>query len=638
MGISCPATSQFAEKDSLLRIINSSSPDSLRSDALNEFAFYMFDYNVDSSIILAKEAERIALQSNNKRQEARALKNIGISFDIKGKTDSALLYFDQALLIARNNQLHPTLANIITDIANAWYAAGNYELALRHHFDALRLREEYKARKEIAQTFNNIALVYRSRRDYANAVKYNRLSLQIKQELDNKQGIVNSSINLGSCYQYMGRYDSALFYAQKVMTLAFVPQDKNEGKANYASALTGLKRLKEAKEVFTSLLPDLDREEEQSAYVSCLQGLGAIALLQGEVDTAIAFFGKGVIYARQYNDREFVASFYKQLANAYSQKNDFSNAYRFNLAEQSLRDSLLNEENLRQINEMNAVYEKDRQEQQIGELTSQVSVSEQNAIRNRQQRNLFLLATVFLLALASVILYAFYNNRRKNKLLSQQKKLIEQSLRDKEVLMREIHHRVKNNLQVVTSLLNLQSHYIDDEKAYSAVQAGRNRVQSMALIHQFLYRDAGNLTTLRIRDYIKELLSYIEDSNHHSEMKVQISQQVDDLELDIDTVVPLGLIINELVSNAYKYAFNGKESGTIMVSLTQTPDFSNILLRVSDDGIGMKEDLTDKKNYSFGYRMIKAFAEKLEAKLSVESVNGTTVSLLIPAININNHE
>jgi two-component sensor histidine kinase len=154
--------------------------------------------------------------------------------------------------------------------------------------------------------------------------------------------------------------------------------------------------------------------------------------------------------------------------------------------EQSLRDSLLNDENIRQINEMNAVYEKDKQQQQIGALTDQISVSEQNAERSKQQRNLFLLAFVFSMALATVVLYAYNNNRKKNKLLLVQKQQIEQSLKEKEgVLMREIHHRVKNNLQVVTSLLNLQSHYIEDEKAYSAVQAGRNRVQSMALIHQF---------------------------------------------------------------------------------------------------------------------------------------------------------
>jgi tetratricopeptide (TPR) repeat protein len=96
---------------------------------------------------LAKQAEEKAVKAGSIRQLARAFKNSGISYDIKGKTDSALLFFEKALALAKQHQLHPTLANIITDVANAYYAAGNYELALRHHFDALRLREGYKTKK-----------------------------------------------------------------------------------------------------------------------------------------------------------------------------------------------------------------------------------------------------------------------------------------------------------------------------------------------------------------------------------------------------------------------------------------------------------------------------------------------------------
>jgi len=619
-------------------VIKSAAHDSIKSDALNEFAFYMFDYNVDSSVILAKQAEEKAVKAGSIRQLARAFKNSGISYDIKGKTDSALLFFEKALALAKQHQLHPTLANIITDVANAYYAAGNYELALRHHFDALRLREGYKTKKEIAQTYNNLALVYRSRKDYANAVKYNHLSLGLKMELGNKQGIVNSSINLGSCYQYMSKYDSALYYAKQVMELAIVPQDVHEGKANYASALIGLKRYAEAEKIFIALLPVLDKNEEQASYISCQQGLGTIALAQGKTEAAINFFNAGVIYARQYNDREFVATFYSQLAKAYSSNNDYSNAYRYNLMEQSLQDSLLNDENIRQINEMNAVYEKDKQLQQIGVLTDQVTVSEQKAERSKQQRNLFLLASVFSMALAAVVLYAYSNNRKKNKLLSVQKQQIEQSLKEKEVLMREIHHRVKNNLQVVTSLLNLQSHYIEDEKAYSAVQAGRNRVQSMALIHQFLYRDVGNLTSLHIKEYIQELLAHIEGTNRKTGTMITLEQQADDVELDIDTVVPLGLIINELVTNAYKYAFAGRAEGHIRVSFTRQPDTNGYLLRVADDGNGMMENPLLRKINSFGYRMIKAFSEKLEAKLSIDTQKGTIVSLFIPFVKNMGHE
>ncbi len=176
---------QFAEKDSLLHICSSTAHDSVKSDALNELAFYMFDYNVDSSILFAYRARELAIRSGNVRQQARAIKNIGISYDIKGKTDSAIFFLNQALSLAKQFNLHPSQANILTDIANAYYAAGSYELALRNHFEALQLREGYKANKEISQSYNNIALVYRSRKDYVNALRYNQLSLQIKKQLNN---------------------------------------------------------------------------------------------------------------------------------------------------------------------------------------------------------------------------------------------------------------------------------------------------------------------------------------------------------------------------------------------------------------------------------------------------------------------
>ena len=187
-------------------------------------------------------------------------------------------------------------------------------------------------------------------------------------------------------------------------------------------------------------------------------------------------------------------------------------------------------------------------------------------------------------------------------------------------------------------MLNLQSHYIEDEKAYSAVQAGRNRVQSMALIHQFLYRDVGNLTSLHIKDYIQELLAHIEDTNLKAGTMVTLEQHADDVKLDIDTVVPLGLIINELVTNAYKYAFEGRAEGHIRVSFTRQPDTNGYLLRVADDGKGMIENPLLRKTYSFGYRMIKAFSEKLEAKLSIDTQQGTIVSLFIPFVKNKGHE
>lgn len=621
---------QVAEKDSLLQLLRSPAHDSVRSDALNELAFFMFDYNVDSSIVLADQALQLAKQVNNLRQQARALKNIGISYDIKGKTDSALFFLNMALVIAVNNNFHPSQANILTDIANAYYAAGNYELAIRNHFAALKLREGYGEKKFIAQSYNNIALVYRARKDYANALRYNQLSLQIKKVLNNQQGIINSYINIGACYQYMKQYDSAMWYAQQVIKEAFVPQDIHEGKINYANALQGLGRYVEAKKIMQEVLPNLNKAEEQASFINCHQGLGMIALAQARPDTALYWISTGLSYAKQYNDREAVATFYKLAATCYEAKKDYPNAYLYSNYYHEQQDSLLNEENLRQINEMNAVYDKEKQQQQIGSLTTQVKTTEATAQQNKRQRNMYIIASLVLLVLAGTVLVAYANNRKKNLLLAKQKALIEAALQEKEVLMKEIHHRVKNNLQVVTSLLNLQSHYISDEKAYSAVQAGRNRVQSMSLIHQFLYRESSNLTSIKIKDYITELMSHLDDTYAKEGLAVEVSLNVDDVELDIDTVVPVGLIINELATNAYKYAFNGRTQGTIRVTFVHHGSNGGFLLRVADNGIGMAPTATGKNGHSFGYRMINAFTEKLQGNITFDVQEGTTVSITIP--------
>ena len=621
---------QISEKDSLLQLLRSPAHDSVRSDALNELAFFMFDYNVDSSIVLANQALQLARHTNNLRQQARALKNIGISYDIKGNTDSAVFFLNRALAIALENNFHPSQANILTDIANAYYAAGNYELAIRNHFAALKLREGYGEKKFIAQSYNNIALVYRARKDYANALRYNQLSLQIKQVLNNQQGIVNSYINIGACYQYMKQYDSAMLYAQLVTKHAFVPQDIHEGQINYASALQGLGRYAAAKKIMLEVLPGLNKAEEQASFISCHQGLGMIALAQAQPDTALYWVNTGLAYAMRYNDREAVATFYKLAAGCFEAKKDYPNAYLYSNYYHGLQDSLLNEENLRQINEMNAVYDKEKQQQQIGNLTTQVETTQATAQQNERQRNMYIIASLVLLVLAGAVLVAYANNRKKNLLLAKQKALIEVALKEKEVLMKEIHHRVKNNLQVVTSLLNLQSHYISDEKAYSAVQAGRNRVQSMSLIHQFLYREASNLTSIKIKDYITELMSHLDDTYTKEGQTIDVLLNVDDVELDIDTVVPVGLIINELVTNAYKYAFVGRAQGTIRVTFVHHGSNGGFLLRVADNGSGMTQTTTGKNGHSFGYRMINAFTEKLQGHLTTDVQEGTTVSITIP--------
>ena len=197
------------------------------------------------------------------------------------------------------------------------------------------------------------------------------------------------------------------------------------------------------------------------------------------------------------------------------------------------------------------------------------------------------------------------------------------------MLLKEIHHRVKNNLEVVSSLLALQSAQIDDPSVQSAMLASQNRVHSMGIIHQKLYQGE-NLAAIEMRDYFINLSENILDS-FNAEGHIKVDCDMPKLVLDVDTAVSIGLITNELLTNSLKYAFNEKENGEIKISLTEqdTPDNTEgeYLLKISDDGIGKPVD-EKAKGTGFGTQLVNLLTKQLDGKLTYEINNGTIVTLI----------
>ena len=198
---------------------------------------------------------------------------------------------------------------------------------------------------------------------------------------------------------------------------------------------------------------------------------------------------------------------------------------------------------------------------------------------------------------------------------------IKKSLREKEVLLKEIHHRVKNNLQIITSLLHLQAEGINDQAAISLLEESRSRVQAMALLHENLY-NAGDLATIDTRDYVTKLTSYLSQTYNGSGRGFELLTKVDDLHLDIDTAIPLGLVINELVSNAFKYAYpeSNTVSKPIRIELIAL-DSNRARLTVSDDGVGLEEGYDQKG--SLGLELVHNLTEQLEGELTINRHQGT---------------
>lgn len=206
---------------------------------------------------------------------------------------------------------------------------------------------------------------------------------------------------------------------------------------------------------------------------------------------------------------------------------------------------------------------------------------------------------------------------------------IRTSLREKEALLKEIHHRVKNNLQVVSSLLGLQSRVVNDEQTRKMFQESQNRIHSMALLHEGLYQ-SNSLSRVDFPEYIRQLASHLFHSYGVAAGRINLRTDLDALYLNMDAAVPCGLIINELVSNSLKYAFPEGREGEIRIELREHMEGMARLV-VADNGVGLKSDIDWVTARSLGLRLVRTLADQLEAKIEIDSRSGTEVRLTFAA-------
>jgi len=198
---------------------------------------------------------------------------------------------------------------------------------------------------------------------------------------------------------------------------------------------------------------------------------------------------------------------------------------------------------------------------------------------------------------------------------------IKASLEEKEVLLKEIHHRVKNNLQIVSSLLQLQASYIKDTDALQIFEESRDRIKSMALIHEQLYQ-SNDLAQIDFPEYLRSLLNMVLSAHRTNRTRVETRLHVDPVSLDLDTAIPVGLITNELVTNSLKYAFAGRAVGEIGVRLTRS-ETGDFVLMVSDNGVGLPEKFNFDKATSLGLRLVRILTKQMRARLEISNGMGT---------------
>lgn len=239
--------------------------------------------------------------------------------------------------------------------------------------------------------------------------------------------------------------------------------------------------------------------------------------------------------------------------------------------------------------------------------------------RNKKIINAFLTVTIFPGTNNSLLSVIDITDRKK----AEDK--VKKALKEKEMLIKEIHHRVKNNLMVISSLLNLQSQYIKDKEALGIFKESQSRANSMALIHEKLYRST-DLKRINFGEYIRTLTTDLYHNYFINPGLIKLNMDVEDIMLDVNTSVPLGLIVNELVSNCMKHAFPDGKSGEIDVEFHQNVD-GEYTLMVRDDGVGFPDDLDFRNTDSLGLQLVNSLTEQIEAELSLDRSRGTAFKI-----------
>ena len=287
-----------------------------------------------------------------------------------------------------------------------------------------------------------------------------------------------------------------------------------------------------------------------------------------------------------------------------------------------LLDSNFRVSEIRQAEELQVMYQTQEKENQITLLNQQAKLEQASLKQATLTKNVTFAGIVAVFIIAG-LLYRQNRLRKKNNIvITHKNNQLQHYLDEKEWLLREIHHRVKNNLQIVMSLLNSQSTYIDNESALTAIHDSQHRVHAMSLIHQKLY-GSENVSSIDMSVYIRELVTYLADS-FSTGQRIRFEIKIESLEMDVSQAVPLGLILNEAITNSIKYAFPGERSGVISILLsTNTP--GHCVLNISDNGIGMPSHFNTKKPGSLGMSLMQGLAEDLNGNFSIENSGGTTI-------------
>jgi len=552
------------------------------------------------------------------------------------KTSLALL--DKSLSLY--NSIHyQQLQGVYDLMATAYIIDLNLQTALHYELLALKTAESvHDTTMQLCAINNHLGIIFFKKRDYKNAAVYFLNALKIAETYQDLQTVYQLSDNLVNSYIY----DHQILAAKKTLLLITqkYPVPTTDVAINYSRSssfvkiYSRLRQIDQARPYVDQLINIINHNNlTKSQLIDDYQVIAIFYILSKQYGSAAEYLNKndkiinsgGTPYDRASNNGTWF--------NLDMARHDYKAAVNHLMKSDKIKDSLFNATQAKQFQDALVNYQTKQKEDQIKILNQNQKLEKADLKQADLVRNVTIAGTIFVLIIA-VLLYR--QNRLKNKnnqVITHKNELLQHLLTEKEWLLKEVHHRVKNNLHTVICLLESQAAYLEND-ALKAIENSQHRIYAMSLIHQKLYQ-SDDIKTIDMAKYIPELVKYLEDSFDISD-QIQFRLSIDPVSLNISHAIPLGLIINEAVSNSIKYAFPGKRKGAISISMVD--DGAQITLVVADNGIGMPLNTNETESNSLGLELMKGLSMDIEGDISFDVKNGTRITIIFRPDTLNEPE
>jgi two-component system, sensor histidine kinase PdtaS len=574
---------------------------------------------------------RAALARNKKLGDeesvADAYVNIGNVYYDMADFGNSLKCYSYAISFAKSTNAVDLEGDASVNSGISYYALGDYPSALKMHYRALKLYDQLKDRRKKADVLNCLGNVYADQRNNPMALHMYFSSLALCKQLKDQLGTGNALINIGLIYTDQRKYEAAAFMINKSLTM-FAELGDRPGMALCYNSLGALlcekKAYREALQmcelslkISTAAGDIIEASDAHLVMVRVYIRLGKLEQAR-QLLTATLDATKGIGHKLQVRDA------YRIFVTLDSLSNDYEAAFAHQKLWGLYSDSLNNEQAARKGYQAALQYDFDKKA--LEEKRKHDGAIHSLETRNRlgSQRQQFLTLMLVLFVLAMLVIWFFV--RRASSANKKYYAVISNENVQKETLLQEVHHRVNNSLQMISALLAMQADTSNNDEIRAYLLKSESRIQAMSVMHKLLHLGNSKLE-VNIKDYLGDVLRFYDDLLE-SQPGVRLNVTVPSESFHTKAAMPLGLVLNELITNSLKYAF-AENKGTIDV-LLEKDQHGSWLFRVSDNGSGFSGNEKPNDQSSIGLRLVRLMSLQLNGTLSVSGMQGTTVSITFP--------